>query len=169
MKTGTVVFAMIVSVFVFSCVTPPQSIPEFREGMKGGGMMTKTDHRDVSRSVNDVFQDVKKNADKCLNVRVTGGSTPGPYGGASQYVTYYHSHSRMTGKTTGEMVMQMDARASGKMPEGGYFTLLTDVESISSSKTRVTIYGPSMGYENVFEAIFDWANGKDRACPSWMR
>jgi hypothetical protein len=75
----------------------------------------------------------------------------------------------MTGKAKGEMVMQMDARASGKMPEGGYYNLLADVEEISSNKTRVTIYGSSVGYGDVFEAIFDWAKGKDGACPTCMR
>jgi hypothetical protein len=165
MKTGTI---LIVAAFLMAgCVTPPQTSQELREGVIAGRMMTKRDHKDVNRPVSEVFQDVKKNADKCFNVRVTG-STPGTYGPQTQS-TIYHSRSRMTGKAKGEMVMQMEARASGKMPEGGYFVLVADMEGSSANKTRVTVYGSSVGYGDVFEAIFDWANGKDRACPSWMR
>jgi hypothetical protein len=165
MKTGAI---LIVAAFLMvGCVTPPQTSRELREGVIAGRMMTKMDHKDVNRPVSEVFQDVKKNADKCFNVRVTG-STPGTYGPQTQSSTY-RSRSRMTGKTKGEMVMQMEARASGKMPEGGYFVLLADMEGTSADKTRVTVYGSSVGYGDVFEAIFDWANGKDRACPSWMR
>lgn len=149
------------------CVTPPQTPQELREGVIAGRMMTKMDHKEVNRPVSEVFQDVKTNADKCFNVRVTG-STPGTYGSQTQSSTY-RARSRMTGKTKGEMVMQMEARASGKMPEGGYFVLLADIEGTSANKTRVTVYGSSVGYGAVFEAIFDWANGKDRTCPSWMR
>lgn len=167
MKLKTMMFLLLVTGLPLGCVTPPQTPGELREGIKRGGMMTKMDHKDVNRPVNAVFQDVKKYADKCFNVRVTG-STPGTYGPVTQSTTY-RSRSTMTNKTAGEMVMQMDARASGKMPEGGYFVLLTDMEGISSNKTRVTVYGPSVGYGNVFEAIFDWSGGKERACPNWMR
>jgi hypothetical protein len=165
MKTGAI---LIVAAFLMvGCVTPPQTSRELREGVMAGRMMTKMDHKDVNRPVSEVFQDVKKNADKCFNVRVTG-STPGTYGPQTQSSTY-RSRSRMTGKTKGEMVMQMEARASGKMPEGGYFVLLADMEETSANKTRVTVYGSSVGYGDVFQAIFEWAQGKDRACPSWMR
>jgi hypothetical protein len=159
---------LIVATFLlFGCVTPPQTPQDLREGVKAGRMMTKMEHKDVNRPVSEVFQDVKKNADRCFNVRVTD-STPGTYGPQTQS-SVYRSRSRMTGNTKGEMVMQMEARASGKMPEGGYFVLLADMEGTSASKTRVTVYGSSVGYGDVFEAIFEWANGKDRACPSWMR
>jgi hypothetical protein len=61
------------------------------------------------------------------------------------------------------MVLQMDKEATGKMPEGGYFTLLTDIES---TQTRVIIQGPSMPYDDVFDAIFSWTKGKERICHS---
>ncbi|HAS54356.1 MAG TPA: hypothetical protein DCS42_09630 [Nitrospiraceae bacterium] len=161
----TIIFIAVI--MLPGCVTPPQTSQELREGVMAGKMMTKMDHKDVNRPVNAVFNDVKKNADKCFNVRVTG-LTPGTYGSQTQSSTY-RSRSRMTGKTKGEMVMQMQARASGKMPEGGYFVLLADIEGTAANTTRVTVYGSSVGYGDVFEAIFEWAQGKDRSCPAWMR
>jgi len=149
------------------CVTPPQTTSELRQGFQRGAMMTKVDKKEVGRPVNEVFQDIKRNADKCFNIIATG-STPGTYGPVNES-TRYRSNSRMTSKTMGEMVIQMDKKASGKMPEGGYFALLTDMESTSRNRTRVTVYGSSVGYNEVFEAIFDWSNGKNRACPNWMR
>lgn len=152
---------------ILGCVTPPQTPQELRAGVKRGAMMTKMEHVDVKRTVNSVFRDIKRNADKCFNVAVTG-STPGTHGSLKQS-SKYRARSRMTGRKTGEMVMQMEARASGKMPKGGYYVLLADMAATSRSKTLVTVYGSSVGYDDVFQAIFDWAKGKKRACPKWMR
>ena len=71
----------------------------------------------------------------------------------------------MTSETTAETSMQLDKKSFDPMPEGGYFVLLTDIEAISSEKTRLTIYGVLNGYENVHESIIVWAQGKNDECP----
>lgn len=151
-------------VLLAGCVTPPQTPDEFRAGVRGGAMLTQMKTEDISRPLPDVFRDIKTNARKCLNVTIVG-STPGKYGPVIESTTY-RSSSRMIGKSHGETLLQQDARATGKMPSGGYFVLVADSEALSARKSRVTIYGASMGYDEVFEAIVAWGKGRQHACPA---
>jgi len=161
------IYLFIAILLLAGCVTPPQTVREFREGFQQGGTFTKIEKKNIQRPFSDVFQNVKTNADKCFNIGVSG-STPGSAVPHKEY-TRYRSHSTKTGKAFAETVLQMEKNASGKMPEGGYYAMLTDMEGLTGTSTRVTVYAPSIGYDEVFQAIFEWANGKDRACPNWMR
>ncbi len=158
--------AILVPVVLFAgCVTPPQTIEELRAGVQSGAAMTKIEQEEVKRSFTTTFNDIKTNADRCLNVTVIG-STPGRYGPMVESVRY-RSNSQMTSDKTGETVIQLDKKATGKMPEGGYYVMLADVEGTSPNKTKVTIYGSSVGYDNVFGSIFSWARGKKKDCPKF--
>ncbi|MGH7380870.1 MAG: hypothetical protein ACREKR_01380 [Candidatus Methylomirabilales bacterium] len=156
---------LIFVVLIAGCVTPPQTPEEVRVGVKKGAAMTKTEQTTVNRPFAATFRDIKTHADKCLNVTVTG-STPGRYGPMVESLRY-RSSSKTTNERTGETVVQMDSRATGKMPEGGYYLMLADIEGVSANKTMVTIYGHSVGYGSVFEAILAWAQGKKQACPKF--
>lgn len=145
------------------CVTPPQTVEDLRAGVKSGAAMTQTEQEEVKRPFAATFHAIKRHADKCLNVTITG-STPGRYGPMVESVRY-RSHSKMTSHKTGEMVIQMDKKATGKMPPGGYYVMLADIERIAKNKTNVTIYGASVGYDNVFESVFAWARGQRQKCP----
>ncbi len=149
--------------FLAGCVTPPQTTSELRMGVEKGAVMTKKEHIDVNRSFNSTYKSIKKNADKCFNVSVTS-STPGRYGPISSTIRW-RSSSEKTGKGKAETVIQQDARATGQMPEGGYFVMLVDTEALTAKKTRVTVYGSSVGYGKVFKSVFAWANGKEHKCP----
>lgn len=157
---------LLIAACIFGCVTIPQTTNEVREAVKSGASMTKMDNQDINRKFIAVFNDVKFNADKCLNVVVTEWvpSSTGTNLGHNAS-TKFRSHTEKTSSETGEMVLQMDKKTSSKMPEGGYFVILADIEAVSADKTRLTIYGPSMGYGNLFEAISSWAKGKNRECP----
>jgi hypothetical protein len=146
------------------CVTPPQTPDELRAGVRAGAMMTQMKTVEIDRSVSAVFKSLRANADKCLNVTIVG-STPGTYGPVVESTTY-RSTSRMVNKGTGETVLQQDARATGRMPPGGYYVLVADTEALSGQKSRVTIYGASVGYDDVFEAIMTWAKGRPHECPA---
>ena len=65
----------------------------------------------------------------------------------------------------GETVFQQSKRATGKMPEGGYFIMVMDTEEIAPGKTSVTIYGPSMAYDGVYKSVMAWARGEEAPCP----
>lgn len=147
------------------CVTPPQTPGEVRDGVMRGAMMTKTERQEVNRSFKSVFTDIKSNTDKCLNVTVIG-STPGTYGPVVESVPY-HARSRMVGDKGGETVLQHSKRATGRMPEGGYFVMVMDTEGIDANRTSVKIYGPSIGFQNIYDAVLAWAKGEKKACPKF--
>ena len=75
----------------------------------------------------------------------------------------------MTSEITAETILQLDKKDNSKMPEGGYYVLLADIEAISSNETRLTIYKTLRGYDNVNESIVAWAQGKNDECPRFPR
>lgn len=156
------VFAMPLLFLLVGCVTPPQTFEELRVGVRGKAFMTQMKEYEVDRPFNKVFNSLKKNTDRCLNVTTTS-STPSKYGPISSSIRY-RSSTKKTGKGAASSILQQDARATGKMPAGGYFVLLTDIEKVSKNKTRLTLYGPSVGYDKIFDSIHDWAQGKERKC-----
>lgn len=159
------VVILVFGTLLAGCVTPPQTPSELREGVKRGAMMTKTERQEVNRSFKTVFTDVKTNTDKCLNVTVIG-STPGTYGPVVESIPY-HARSRMVGDKAGETVLQHSKRATGQMPEGGYFVMVMDIEETGPNKTAITIYGPSIGFQNIYDAVLAWAKGETKACPKF--
>ncbi|HET8761544.1 MAG TPA: hypothetical protein VFN94_10765, partial [Nitrospiria bacterium] len=133
-----------------------------------GAMLTRMKAEDINRPSPAAFRDIKTNAHKCLNkcLNVTiVGSTPGQYGPMVESTTY-RSRSRLIGNGSGETLLQQDDQATGKMPSGGYFVLVADTQALSAQKSRVTIYGASVGYDEVFEAIIAWAKGRPCDCPA---
>lgn len=153
------------SALLAGCVTPPQTSDEVREGVKGGAAMTKTERLEVNRPFKSVFADVKTNTDKCLNVTLRS-STPGTYGPVGESVPY-HARSRLISDKAGETVLQHSKRTTGQMPEGGYFVMVMDTEEIGPNKTGVAIYGPSIGFQNIYDAVLAWAKGEKKACPKF--
>jgi len=156
---------LIAAALVTGCVTPPQTVQDFREGVRNGAAVTQMQQGEVKRPFVETFKAVWENATKCLNVTVTD-TTPGSYGSVTESVRY-RSNTKLTGKKTAEMVLQQDAQATGKMPEGGYYVMLADIEGVSPNKTNVTIYGSSVGYDNVYQSILAWARGETNKCPKF--
>ena len=148
---------LVVAGFVTGCgVTPPRTAEELREGVRRGAAFTKMEQEEVNRPFAETFEAIKKNADKCMNVTVIG-STWGKYGPVMESVRY-RSYSKMTSEQTAETVLQ----------QSGSFVMLTDIEPTSSlNKTRVSMYGASVGYDNVFKSIFAWARGEKQKCPKF--
>jgi hypothetical protein len=150
------------------CTTMPQTTQELREVYKQGGTFAKTDKYAVSRPFTAAFTDVKANADQCLNARVTHGYFEG--GIFHPETAVWHSYSRKTSEKTAEVTLQLDKKnviSQSKMPEGGWFMMLTDLEATAAGKTDMTVYHPSMpsGYADVSQAIAAWAEGKKVPCP----
>lgn len=159
-----VLLGLVPIMLLAGCVTPPQTPDELRTGVRGGAMLTQMKTADIDRPLSAVFSSVKANADKCLNVTIVG-STPGTYGPVVESTTY-RSRSRMISSGKGETLLQQDKRATGQMPPGGYYVLVADAKALSGQRSRVTIYGASVGYDEVFEAIMTWGKGQAHECPA---
>lgn len=154
-----------IALSVAACVTPPQTTSELREGVKRGAAMAKSERQEVGRPFKSVYADIQANTDRCLNVTLTS-STPGTYGPVMESVPY-HARSRLASDKAGETVMQHSKHATLQMPEGGYFVMLMDSEDAGPNKTLVTIYGPSIGFDNIYAAVFAWARGEKQPCPKF--
>jgi hypothetical protein len=147
------------------CVTPPQTPDELRAGVKAGAAMSKSEKLEVNRPFKSVFAEINTNTDKCLNVTLTS-STPNTYGPMVESIPF-HARSRLVSDKAGETIFQHSKHATLKMPDGGYYVMVMDTEASGPNKTLVTIYGPSIGYQNIYDAVFAWAKGEQRACPKF--
>ena len=50
-------------------------------------------------------------------------------------------------------------------PEGGYYLLVADAYPLAKNRSRIEIFGPSMGHDVLINAIKGWATGKNIGCP----
>ncbi len=55
---------------VAGCTAPPRNAQEMRDAVRGGAAFTKLDKYAVARPFPAVVEDVKANADRCLNTQV---------------------------------------------------------------------------------------------------
>jgi hypothetical protein len=56
-----------------------------------------------------------------------------------------------------------------KEPEGGYYLLVADAYPVDKSRTRVQMFGPSIGYDVLIRAIKGWASGENLGCPDMTK
>ncbi len=76
----------------------------------------------------------------------------------------YNARAQKRGASSGEILLQQGKRATGQMPEGGYFVMVVDVEA-AGPDSRLTLYGPSFGYGSVYETLVAWGEGEAAECP----
>jgi len=143
----------------------PQSAIEFRKAVPTAFMGEKSTFV-ANRPFSKVAATFKKQAKKCLDVRVkTVSQTSMSY----QVLVTKYNPTLIVGKSKLELhVQQLHEKGVmniSKVPDGGYYYLVADAYSTNKSKTRVDIYGASMGNEAMKAAIKGWATGKNIGCP----
>ncbi|HEX7966742.1 MAG TPA: hypothetical protein VF502_00880 [Stellaceae bacterium] len=160
-------FLLLIAATVAGCTSPPRNAQEMREAVRGGAAFTKIDKYAVARPFSAVFEDIKANADRCLNKQVR--HTFMDSGAVHSETLNWHSYTKRTGQNTAETTVQLDndAIAATKMPEGGWIKMLADIEGTATNKTDVTVYRVSIpsNFADVSQAIPAWAEGKKVPCP----
>jgi hypothetical protein len=159
---------VLLAVAAGGCVALPQTTQELREVYKRSGTAANTEKYAVNRPFAAALIDVKANADQCLNARDTHSYVEGGITHAESAV--WHSSTRKTSEKTAEVTLQLDKKnvvSQSKMPEGGWFMMLADLDGTAAGKTDVTVYHPSApsGYADLSQAIAAWAEGKKVPCP----
>jgi|GEM_PF-2015340 len=151
--------------FFAGCAThsPVQSVEEMREEVKSGLSGIQTEEFVVNRPFITAYNAVQVNAERCFEVTVTKLSSRDA--GTRVESIRYRADSLMIDETAGETYLQLDKKDYGKMPEGGYFVMLADIEAIAANKTRVIIYKVLRGYDKVNHSIVAWAKGSSDECP----
>ena len=142
----------------------PQNPDEFKEGVstiKKGHVSSI----EVNRSYEQVTSDLQKHAESCFNftstwTRVSGGVTRGGY--KLDYNAKFIPVSTTRSRFTIQEVYR-GTRIGPKMPEGGFYKVLAEMEKVSSTKTKVSFY--SFGWLETVDVLKDWAEGGNTACP----
>lgn len=143
----------------------PQTPEEFRQ-MVPGATFGKTETFEVSRPFPQVADTFQKRAPACLNVSVrTTSQTATSY----QVIdTDYKPTVRVTPQRA-ELHVQQHHRTGvikvSKEPEGGYYLMVVDAYPAAAGKTRVQIFGPSIGVAPLVTAVKGWASGDNLGCP----
>jgi hypothetical protein len=166
MKKPIILTIALFTMMLSGCVTHhPQTAEEFRKAVPGA-FMGKVETFEVNRPFSDVAKTFQKKAPECLNVSVkTTSQTRQSY---QVIVTDYKSTVLVTEEKAELHVQQHHAAGVvnvTKEPNGGYYLLVADAFPLDKKRTRVDIYGPSIGHGVLIEAIKGWATGENIGCP----
>jgi len=148
------------------CGSMPQTAEEFRKAAPGA-MLGKTDTYEVNRAYREVSATFQRKAPECLNMAVrTVSQTSTSY---QNILTEYKATVVPAGERA-ELHLQQLHKGGGviyasKPPEGGMYIIVADAYPLPGNRTRMQLYGPSIGYDVVYRAIRGWAAGDNLGCP----
>jgi hypothetical protein len=148
------------------CGGMPQTADEFRKAVPGA-LLTKTDSYAVNRAQRDVAITFQRKAPECLNMAVrTVSQTSTSY----QNILTEYTATVVPGGERAELHLQQLHKGGGviypsKPPQGGAYIIVADAFPLAGNRTRMQIYGPSIGYDVVYRAIRGWAAGDNLGCP----
>lgn len=161
----TLLFIPIILFFNGCSIHHPQTAEEFRLGVPTaflGGVETF----EVDRSYKDIGKTFQKKAPQCLGVTIESVSQSST--SYSRIVTTYNPSVQITDKRA-ELHLQQEYKSGvmtvSKVPPGGYYIFVVDATPIGKNKSKVDIYGPTMGYDTLIRAFKGWATGKNMGCP----
>ena len=151
------------------CGSMPQTAEEFRKAAPGA-MLGKTDTYEVNRAYREVSATFQRKAPECLNMAVrTVSQTSTSY---QNILTEYKS-TVVAGGERAELHLQQLHKTGviypSKPPEGGAYIIVADAYPLPGNRTRMQLYGPSIGYDVVYRAIRGWASGDNLGCPDMTK
>lgn len=162
-------FSALVVIGLSGCAQIPQTSSEFRHAVQGGAFMTRTHSDVVPEPFDAVVANLRKYALTCLastHTSVVMSSSPGDM--SSGRVIYRPKLQLVEGHAA-ELTLQMGPASPGiKVPPGGPFIMLVDIESSSvQGETRLTVYGRTNPQERTLadESLPAWARGVPAKCP----
>jgi len=154
---------------VAGCAQQPQTAQEFREAIPGA-FMGKVQTFEAKRPLAAVAKAFQARAPECLNVAVRSVSQSST--SYQNILTVYHA-TVVNHPQKAELHLQRDFKSGvlvpGKVPPGGLYYLVADATPIDNSRTRIDIYGPSVGTDTLIRAITGWANGDNLGCPDMTK
>jgi hypothetical protein len=163
------VLMVLTALLASACALPsqPQTPAEFRAAVKQGPALTRQEVHEANREFARVVADIDQQARKCLAVRVTSRVTQGM--NMSTGTTIYSPRMAAPGPGRAEFTLQMRSEPRGigpAMPPDGFYGLLVDIEQVAPQKTRLSIYGSSVGkFGALFATLKDWSDGRNMTCP----
>jgi aspartate/methionine/tyrosine aminotransferase len=153
-------------VMLVACVQQPQTRQEFRAAVSKGAFSAKAESFTVNRNFQQAVSKLSAKTKECFNKVVERHMSQGMYQEHTRS-TYRASVQTPTAKRA-EFTMQVlhNPRGVGAdPPPGGFYMFVADLEAISPDSFRVDLYRPTLGHGDTVDAVRDWLNGKDNACP----
>jgi len=147
----------------------PQNAQEFRDAVPGA-FMGKVQTFEAKRPLREVAKSFQARAPECLNVsvRTVSQSSTSYQNILADYKATVVNHPQKA-----ELHLQRDYKSGvlvpGKVPPGGLYMLVADATAVDAKRTRIDIYGPSMGADVVIRAINGWATGENLGCPDMTK
>jgi hypothetical protein len=147
----------------------PQNAQEFRQALPGA-FMGKVQTFEAKRPLREVAKTFQARAPECLNVSVRTVSQSST---SYQNILAVYKATVVNNAQKAELHLQRDYKSGvlvpGKVPPGGLYMLVADATAVDAKRTRIDIYGPSMGADVVIRAINGWASGENLGCPDMTK
>ena len=157
--------ALLCTIWLSGCVSHPQTAEEFRKAVPGA-FSAKVETFEVDRPFNQVASTFQKMGPTCLSKTIkTTSQTNMSY---QVIVTTYKPTVLVTEKKAELHVQQHHEQGVvnvSKEPDGGYYLMVADARPITTNRTRIDLYRPSMGFGVLSQAIKNWATGENVGCP----
>ncbi|HWI99936.1 MAG TPA: hypothetical protein VNU96_13040 [Burkholderiales bacterium] len=151
------------------CAQQPQTAQEFREAIPGA-FMGKVQTFEAKRPLAAVAKTFQARAPDCLNVSVRSVSQSST---SYQNILTVYKATVVNNPQKAELHLQRDFKSGvlvpGKVPPGGLYYVVADATPIDKSRTRIDIYGPSVGTDTLVRAINGWATGENLGCPDMTK
>jgi hypothetical protein len=151
-----------------ACVSHPQNAQAFRKAISEGAFLTEVDTFEVNRPFRKVAKTFQKMATGCLNKTIkTTSRTNRSY---QVIVTTYKATVVVNPNKAELHVQQLHEQGVmnvSKVPPGGYYLVVTDIEPVGRDKTKIVMYRPSAGSGPMIKAIKGWATGENVGCPDF--
>ena len=143
----------------------PQNAQEFRDAVPGA-FMGKVQSFEAKRPLREVAKTFQARAPECLNVSVRSVSQSST---SYQNILAVYKATVLNNPQRAELHLQRDYKSGvlvpGKVPPGGLYMLVADATAVDAKRTRIDIYGPSMGADTLIRAVTGWATGENLGCP----
>lgn len=165
------VFAAVATLAGCAFGPTPQTPKEFREGVAKGGLGTSHETYQVNAPYTKVAKRVMKKGAECLNKVITIQSC---VNNSCSNTDYIFRPSFKSARRNSELSVQVKFKpdhswyVGGPPPKGGMFVAVADISPAGSNKTKVAVYGMSMGmYKYIPKAVKHWADGSNLGCPDF--
>jgi hypothetical protein len=150
-----------------ACVKMPQTREEFRAAVSQGAFSAKAETFVVNRNFTQAVTHLKAKTNACLNREVRRSMVQGLY---QEHTRSTYRASVQTPTTNrAEFTLQVTHQPRGvgaDAPPGGFYLMVADIEAVSADNFRVNLYRPTLGHGGAIDAVRNWINGRDDACPS---
>lgn len=153
------ILLQIAIVFAFACAMPQTKDDVRNDAMKRSKVQTHIS----KKNFDTVVKTLRTKSENCLNFSTTmTRMQSGPI--RPTFTSTFKSTFKVINTDKAELTVQLipPGIKVQKMPPGGFYYIICDIEHHSANQTKLTLYGTD---DAVSDAIKKWSDGKEAGCP----